>query len=631
MSWINAGFLFGFAALAVPVLIHLIHSRRHRTAFLGSIRFVLEAMREQRRRRRLRELLLLLARLGIVALLVLLFARPFQRDPLQAEKKPPQYVILLDASGSQDSGSLGTRNFDLAWDEARRIVAQLPEDAKCKLAAFSDRVVEVTQTVPCGGPTRYAAALGWAAGRFTVPSPRGRGWDEGDGRVVLITDMQESGLPAEPLADWPLGLPVEIVALPESGDWNAAITDVRPAGEYFAEETELLVQVKFCGHVPEGTRRVKVEVEGETLAAETAPHDGLVRLPWHPSRPGLFRGTARLDSSDAWPRDDERPFAFVLAPVLPILLVDGEPGDSPYQEETYYLQTALAVSESDDHRSQFRVEHRTRLGDPTDFSVVALCNVAGLSEAETRILETQVKSGTGLVYFLGDRVDERAYRRLQAAGLFPADVQVLDAPITRPIFNWNTQHSALALFHDHSSALTRIQFREALRLAPDKDAAVLARQSDGSPALLTGFHGKGRIVVVANPADRDWSDWPQERIYLPVVRELLRYADQTEKSNPAIEHRLQGMDEERAPGVYRGGNVVVVAPHPDEADPLACDPATFRARLGIGEAPEPLAEAQAQIPPPPGSERKREWWPWVALALLGLLWVENLLADGGRP
>ena len=625
MNWINAGFLFGFLALAVPILIHLIHSRRYRPAPLGTLRFVLEALREQRRRRKLRDLLLLLARLCIVALLVFLFSRPFLIDPAEAEKEDPETLILLDASGSMDAGRLGTRNYELGWAEVSRVTAKLPGEARYRLALFSDRVAEATEATearPAGGPSRYAEALTWAADRHRE--------DPGERRVVLITDLQESGLPAEPLDSFPLDLPVEIVALPEAGDWNGAVVDVRPDDEFYSPESELLVEVSFAGRVRDETRQLSIEIEGERITALVPPRSGVVRVPWQPGRPGVFRGKAQLEGGDAWPRDNLRPFAFVLQPVVPVLLVDGAPGDSPFQQETYYLETALRVGPREGRRSPFRVERRTTVGDLSGAGIVALCNVSSLFKNDIDALRKHLAGGGGLIYFLGDQVQERAYRDLLEAGLFPAELEHLDAPLVRPVLEWDTEHMALVVFRGQTGALSHIRFREAWRVRPAGETAVLARQSDGSPAVLAGRHGRGRIVIVANPCDRDWSDWPQERGYLPVVRELFRFADQTERDETRITRVTRGIDESRAPGIYGRGAITVVTSHPDEGNPLACDEETFRARLGIGAAPAPM-ETEPETPPPAGSERKSEIWPWLALALLGLLLAENLLADGGKP
>ncbi len=75
MGWgvINLGMLFGLAALAIPVLIHLLRRRRHEIVAWGAMQFLPTGV-ATRRRRFWEELPLMALRMGIVALIVLALA-----------------------------------------------------------------------------------------------------------------------------------------------------------------------------------------------------------------------------------------------------------------------------------------------------------------------------------------------------------------------------------------------------------------------------------------------------------------------------------------------------------------------------------------------------------------------------
>ena len=71
-------------------------------------------------------------------------------------------------------------------------------------------------------------------------------------------------------------------------------------------------------------------------------------------------------------------------------------------------------------------------------------------------------------------------------------------------------------------------------------------------------------------------------------------------------------------------SVELVVAAPAEAAVGSAEPARFRAAYGLPDAALPAA---AVPPPPPESpeiSRAREWWPWVAVALLGLSADGNL-------
>ncbi len=77
MTFLNLAMLAGLAAVAVPILVHLLHRRRANRRKWGAMRFLLEALAARRRRIRLEEMILLALRCFLVALVVLAMARPF--------------------------------------------------------------------------------------------------------------------------------------------------------------------------------------------------------------------------------------------------------------------------------------------------------------------------------------------------------------------------------------------------------------------------------------------------------------------------------------------------------------------------------------------------------------------------
>ena len=71
--------LFGLAAAAIPVLIHLLNFRKLRTVEFSSLRFLKELQRSSIRRIRIRQWILLALRTLLIVALVLAFSRPALR------------------------------------------------------------------------------------------------------------------------------------------------------------------------------------------------------------------------------------------------------------------------------------------------------------------------------------------------------------------------------------------------------------------------------------------------------------------------------------------------------------------------------------------------------------------------
>ena len=77
MTFLNWFMLIGLAAVAIPIIIHLLNRRRAKLVDWGAMRFLMAAMASRNRRIRLEEIILLALRCLWVALLVLAMAQPY--------------------------------------------------------------------------------------------------------------------------------------------------------------------------------------------------------------------------------------------------------------------------------------------------------------------------------------------------------------------------------------------------------------------------------------------------------------------------------------------------------------------------------------------------------------------------
>ena len=120
MTFLHPLLLAGLAAVAVPILIHLLLRERPRPRPWAAMRWLLAAHREASRRWRLTNLLLLLLRCLAVALLALAVARP----ALPGLGGGAHLVIIVDRSASM--GPRGADPGPLAAAQAALARADLP-------------------------------------------------------------------------------------------------------------------------------------------------------------------------------------------------------------------------------------------------------------------------------------------------------------------------------------------------------------------------------------------------------------------------------------------------------------------------------------------------------------------------
>lgn len=109
MTFLQPALLLGLPLVSLPIIIHLINLRRHRTVPWGAMMFLLAATRQHRGRTKLRHLLILLTRMLAVAGLVLAICRPMAGRWFGLFSSQPETVIVvLDRSASMSQQDVQT-------------------------------------------------------------------------------------------------------------------------------------------------------------------------------------------------------------------------------------------------------------------------------------------------------------------------------------------------------------------------------------------------------------------------------------------------------------------------------------------------------------------------------------------
>ena len=607
LTFLQPAFLLAGLAAAVPILIHLINRHRALVHRFPALRFLLMADRRTARKFRLYQLLLLALRVLAILLLTLLLSQPrWGGEASAALALPPQAtVLLLDNSLSiQFRDGQETR-----LERAKRLAGQLLEGiAAPDSAVVLPLVTDAAAPPPMLGTdltalwdqmraisASHAAVDVAAAVRRAIETlqesaaPRRR--------LMLLTDLTVHGwedFRASDLPRVPEDLVVHVIRLgsPER-DANALISDVRVTEPPFIEQTPLDVTVWVRNHSDEPVRSLRVDLllGGETVGQQLTDlaADEEVAVPFRIVAPaaGLHWGEVRLQG-DAFAEDDR--FYVALQTVAParVLVVDGDPGASLFDSETFYLLSALQPRGSLGpplfHPKPLVWEglEQERLG---DYSVIVLCNVEALSPQVRQGLHQFVIDGGGLIFFAGHQVDATRYNTLfygSDTPLLPVALgepvqQPEDAPVTLQVADPGSElapdsirgpgqalrHEALAVFSgDAAEMLTRSRFYRYFSVAKDEagEADVLLSYADGRPFLLERALGRGRVLLFTSTADRDWTDLPTRIAYVPLVHSLVGYAAQLSKAAQRPQVLLPDPTSVRIQGAQADGSLTILTP-----------------------------------------------------------------------
>lgn len=557
MDFLAPLMLVGLAAVAVPLIIHLVGRRRAPVRKFAAMDFLLGTNRRVARRLRLREALLLAMRALVALAIPLALAKPFTScasNGVTVARGPQAVVLVIDNSFTAGYRVGGETLFERAKARARRVLEELgPEaDVAIQFAAEGEAAAselsrdhvrlrdQIDAAQLTARPAATTVALRRAAALLSTSNHAAR-------RVYLLSALAASGFIAGEPA-WPPGAGPElsVISLEDGELPNLAIVsaaaekdpDMGPRG------VRVTVGVQNFGGQRVADRAVTLRIDGRAVAR------GLVTLGPGEIAQKRFTTTlppdvrtaevvAELDG-DALALDDRRYLRVEVRRDVRVLLVDGDPRTVRHEDELFYLETALRPGDRADSALQVATTTidelpRRRLA---DYDAIFLCNVKPLEPRRVGELEDWVKKGGGLLISLGDNVDPDAYNAamspllaqdLRTVHQFAQGPKAPDAGRAERIGRFEAQHPIFAVFSAKSPGLREASFWKAVLVGPsDRQATptertTLVRFADGAPVLIEARRGQGRLLLYTSTLDRDWNDLPIHPGYLPLVQQAARY------------------------------------------------------------------------------------------------------------
>ena len=153
MEFLYPNALWFLFLLAIPIIIHLFHFRRHKTLYFSSLKFIQFVEQENKSAKKLRNLLVLIARLLALIFLILAFAQPSFTDS-KAENSVGKNVVAIYIDNSFSMSAKGTEGELLseAREMARRIINNAPLETGFllntnKLDGIEQRIVSKMEAV----------------------------------------------------------------------------------------------------------------------------------------------------------------------------------------------------------------------------------------------------------------------------------------------------------------------------------------------------------------------------------------------------------------------------------------------------------------------------------------------------
>jgi len=532
MAFLAPLFFAGLAAIAVPVLVHLIQRERKNVVEFPSLMFIRRIPYQSVERRRIHNWMLLLMRVGAMVLLIAAFSRPFFRvSAVQAAASlsgAREVVILLDRSASMGYADHWTR----AQAEAKKVAQSLRGEDKATLVLFGMGVEESVRatgdasllsagidsaTVSSDG-TRYAPALRVAQSLLSRSNlPRKEAY--------LISDFQKTGWERQEEIHLPEGAELKAVSVAALETSNLAVTSVKFQRTAFSGEERVMVTAAITNRSADAVKNlpVKLEIDGRLIDTRTlniGPNaSGAVTFPAvtvaAPMRATVRAGTDKLVADNV--------FFFVLTPSRPVsvLLIQAEGADT-----SLFLTTALSIGTAPPFKVDVLTPSRVTPASFEKRSLVILNDSSALSTQANDSLTRFVNQGGGLFVALANRMPWNGNELPLLPGK-PGN------PVDRLVGGGGTlgyldySHPIFDEFKDpRNGNFSNIRFFKYRVLTPLPTDKVLARFDDGAVAMVERAVGSGRVIAFTSTLDDEWSDFPKRYLFPPLMHETARYLGQ---------------------------------------------------------------------------------------------------------
>ena len=131
MKFLFPEFLWAFAVLLIPIIIHLFNFKRYKTHYFSSLQFVKHVDQQTRSTQKLKHILVLISRVLAFSFLVLAFAQPYFSDPdSNAVKKENILAIYIDNSFSMQARGIEGELLSEARESAQEIIDEAPQGSQ---------------------------------------------------------------------------------------------------------------------------------------------------------------------------------------------------------------------------------------------------------------------------------------------------------------------------------------------------------------------------------------------------------------------------------------------------------------------------------------------------------------------
>ncbi|MCK5391333.1 MAG: BatA domain-containing protein [Deltaproteobacteria bacterium] len=517
LSFLSPLFLIGLAAIALPIIAHLISRKSGVKKSFPAVNFLISSQGELATRSKIKDIILLILRALILVFIVLVFAKPavFSFSTAQ-DNTPKSQAIVVDNSFSMGYGN----NFSRALSKTQDLIDSLPDGS----SAFITSLVPDNKQEPplIQDKTLLKKALKEIeiSNTFTENEKRlqdiytklQKAPSERKG-VTLITDLQKNGWKNEGFQRSWLEV-IDISQKQEASNHAVSQTQLK------YENNSIIIEAEVSNFSSDPVQKLLMRTSlGDQEIREfldIGPEDGSVKKFNFSTEKTEMPSHGSVETShDKLKVDDIRHFIINGQDQFRILIVDGDSREDSRLCETYYLARALeTISELSDTNISIIDNDSFLDEDLSGYGLIFLANIGEITPRIAKDLEEFTNSGGYTVIFLGNRVRAGYYNTL-LENILPGELQ-------------NIEEQKLSLLPEDSGIFSKdinekvgqVKIQKLFNIEPNAESATLISASNNKPFLVKKEYGKGSVFIFTSTADSSWNNFSITPVFLPVIKKI---------------------------------------------------------------------------------------------------------------
>lgn len=529
MAFLAPLFLLAMAAIAVPIVIHLLQVHKPKTLAFSTLAFFSSLQKKTMRRLAIKRWLLLALRISAIVMLALALMRPFVKpEAVFWDGGPVLYAILVENGPSMSRIDEKGPYIDQAKAAVAALIAEAsPDDRFLLLPTFGpftptspvapDLAAQILNDMSVS-PAANRSAERWAALSTMVDSEA-----SGNRAYFWITDAR--AVQSAPL-DAPPREGLTVLRIGSQAVSNLQVSEIRVRNQLGGPGKPLFIEVdvRNSGQEPvlagfisleqEGRLRAQFPIQLDTNATETLLFEAIPTS-------DTFTGRILLEG-DGYAPDNDIPLSYRIPTQRSVLLI----GDAaPMRYFRGALESAAELSSVLSVRRLGVAEAATASLEGVD--AIILHELDAIPAALRERIAARVQAGAGVLLFPTMSADiESTNRVLSVLGAGSFGTQRGATSIDRIVEG----HPVIdGLFDNPDARAIRApmpDLRTVWRYDPNgaTPGSVILSTTTAEPLFTEHRFGQGVVLVASIGTDARWSTFPANPFFAPLMTRLVMHA-----------------------------------------------------------------------------------------------------------